>query len=221
MTLESRAAAHAALGDARRLLIVDYLASSDLTVAELANIPGIGTNLLAHHLDILEEASIIRRSVSEGDRRRKYVSLMWDSLPPLQPAVPHAVGSVAFICTHNSARSQFAAAVWEQATGGKAQSAGSHPAVRVHPLAVKAAARLDIDLSSALPRGYETLETVPDLVVSVCDRARETGLPTAKTTIHWSVPDPVRAGNLQSFHQAFIEIASRVERLRNDSEPSR
>jgi protein-tyrosine-phosphatase len=220
MTLESRAAAHAALGDVRRLLIVDNLASSDLTVAELANIAGVGSNLLAHHLDILEEASIIRRSVSEGDRRRKYVSLIWDSIPTSPPR-RHTAGSVAFICTHNSARSQFAAAVWEQATGGKAQSAGSHPAVRVHPLAVKAAARLDIDLSRAIPGGYETLETVPDLVVSVCDRARETGLPPAKTTIHWSVPDPVRAGNLQSFHQAFIEIASRVERLRNDSEPSR
>ena len=219
--MESRAAAHAALGDARRLLIVDSLASSDMTVAELACIAGIGTNLLAHHLDILEEASIIRRSVSEGDRRRKYVSMVWDSLPASPPTRPNAMGSVAFICTHNSARSQFAAAVWEHSTGGKAQSAGSHPAVRVHPFAVKAAARLDIDLSRAIPGGYETLETVPDLVVSVCDRARETGLPPAKTTIHWSVPDPVRAGNLQSFHQAFIEIASRVERLRNDSEPSR
>lgn len=221
MNLEGRAAAHAALGDARRLLIVDHLASSDLTVAELARIAGIGTNLLAHHLDILEEASIIRRNVSEGDRRRKYVSLVWDSVPASPRVRPHAVESVAFICTHNSARSQFAAAVWEQTTGGKAQSAGSHPAVRVHPLAVKAAARLDIDLSRALPGGYETLETEPDLVVSVCDRARETGLPPAETTIHWSVPDPVRAGNLQSFHEAFAEIASRVDRLRNVGVPSR
>lgn len=221
MTLEGRAAAHAALGDARRLLIVDHLASSDRTVAELAGIAGIGTNLLAHHLDILEEASIIRRSVSEGDRRRKYVSLVWDSLPASPRARPHAVGSVAFVCTHNSARSQFAAAVWEQTTGGKAQSAGSHPAVRVHPLAVKAAARMDIDLSGSLPGGYETLETAPDLVVSVCDRARETGLPPAATTIHWSVPDPVRAGNLKSFQEAFAEIASRVDRLRNVGEPGR
>lgn len=219
--LERRAAAHAALGDPRRLLIVDHLASSDLTVADLARIAGIGTNLLAHHLVILEEASIIRRHVSEGDRRRKYVSLNWDALPRPLPGPPHDFGSVAFVCTHNSARSQFAAAVWEQATGLKAQSAGSQPADRVHPLAVEAAARMDIDLSGALPGGYETLEGEPDLVVSVCDRAREVGLPPAATTVHWSVPDPVRAGNLRSFQEAFIEIRSRVHRLGNGPDPER
>lgn len=218
MNLKQRAIAHAALGDLRRLRIVDHLASSDMTVAELAELAGIGTNLLAHHLDILEGASIIRRSVSEGDRRRKYVSLVWDSLPATPPPSAQRVGSIAFVCTHNSARSQFAAALWEKSTGGKALSAGSHPADRVHPLAIEAAAGLDIDLSRALPGGYETLEAGSDLVVSVCDRARETGLPPAANTVHWSVPDPVRAGNLQAFHDAFIEIASRVERLRNVSE---
>ncbi len=221
MTLEVRAAVHAALGDARRLSIVDHLAASDLTVAELARIAEIGTNLLAHHLDILEAASLIRRQVSEGDRRRKYVTLNWDSLDSLdsfpgpRPGQSHEFGSVAFICTHNSARSQFAAAVWEKATGEKAKSAGSHPAGRVHPLAVKAAASMDIDLSGRSPAGYETLGAKPDLVVSVCDRAREDGLPPATTTFHWSVPDPVRAGDLRSFQKAFEEIATRVGRLEN------
>jgi protein-tyrosine-phosphatase len=213
--LEHRATAHAALGDPRRLLIVDHLASSDLTVADLARIAGIGYNLLAHHLEILEEASLIRRHVSEGDRRRKYVSLNWDAIPAPLPGPSQEFGSVAFVCTHNSARSQFAAAVWEQATGRRAQSAGSHPANRVHPLAVEAAARMGIDLSRALPGGYETLEGEPDLVVSVCDSAREVGLPPAPTTVHWSVPDPVKVGNLRSFQAAFTEIALRVNRLGN------
>jgi ArsR family transcriptional regulator, arsenate/arsenite/antimonite-responsive transcriptional repressor / arsenate reductase (thioredoxin) len=214
MTVESRAAIHAALGDPRRLSIVDHLAATDMTVADLARIADIGTNLLAHHLGILEEVSLIRRSGSEGDRRRKYVSLNWDSLPE-RPASPTGeFGSVAFVCTHNSARSQFAAAFWTEITGRSAQSAGSHPADRVHPLAVEAAARMDIDLSKARPNGYEVLEA-PDLVVSVCDRAREVGLPPASSTIHWSVPDPVRAGNLSSFQEAFQEIAARVTRLGN------
>lgn len=213
MTLESRAAFHAALGDARRLSIVDHLALTDLTVAELAGIAGIGTNLLAHHLDILEDASLIRRHVSEGDRRRKYVSLNWDMLPGPPPGQPSGLRSVAFVCTHNSARSQFAAAVWEQTTGEKARSAGSQPADRVHPLAIKAAASMDIDLSNAIPAGYETLGSQSDLVVSVCDRARENGLPPAASTFHWSVPDPVRTGDAQSFQKAFQEIAARVSRL--------
>jgi ArsR family transcriptional regulator, arsenate/arsenite/antimonite-responsive transcriptional repressor / arsenate reductase (thioredoxin) len=211
--LERRAATHAALGDTKRLLIVDNLASSDLTVAELARIAGISTNLLAHHLEILEGASLIRRHVSEGDRRRKYVSLNWSALPGPLPNPSHEYASVAFVCTHNSARSQFAAALWEKTTGQKAQSAGSHPADRVHPLAVKAANGMNIDLSETRPKGYETLRGEPDLVVSVCDRAREIGVPTAATTFHWSVPDPVRGGNLQSFHDAFVEISSRIDRL--------
>ncbi len=215
MSIESRAAAHAALGDARRLQIVDHLASSDLTFAELARFAGIGTNLLAHHLEILEGASIIRRHVSEGDRRRKYVSLNRDALPEPLPGPSHQFNSIAFVCTHNSARSQFAAACWERATGNTAQSAGSQPADRVHPLAIKAAVRLGIDLSGALPGGYDTLKGEPDLLVSVCDRAREDGLPPATTTLHWSVPDPVRAGNLRSFQEVFVEIASRVTQLGN------
>jgi protein-tyrosine-phosphatase len=219
--LDLRAAAHAALGDPRRLLIVDHLATSDQTVADLGRLVGIGSNLLAHHLEILESASIIRRRASEGDRRRRYVSLNWEALPvPLTPR-PDGFRSVAFVCTHNSARSQFAAAAWEHATGRKAQSAGSHPADQVHPLAVEAAARMDIDLSGAVPGGYETLVGEPDLVVSVCDRAREEGLPKAATTLHWSVPDPVREGTLGSFQDAFAEISSRVSRLGAGEGPRR
>jgi ArsR family transcriptional regulator, arsenate/arsenite/antimonite-responsive transcriptional repressor / arsenate reductase (thioredoxin) len=213
MSRRVRAQAHAALGDERRLKIVDLLASSDRTVAELARSVGMGTNLLAHHLDILEDASLIKRQVSEGDHRRKYVSLVWESLPHSPEPTPHSGGTVVFVCTHNSARSQFAAALWKQATGQTALSAGRQPADAVHPLAVKAAARMAIDLSSARPRGYEAITMRPDLLISVCDRAREGGLPDSKASIHWSVPDPVLGGKLRSFEEAFAEISLRLNRL--------
>lgn len=215
--MEKRAVAHAALGDKRRLLIVDELAHSDRTVDELAELVGMRSNLLAHHLDILENASLIERKVSEGDQRRKYVSLVWESLPVPPDVATRHLDRVAFICTHNSARSQFAAAFWQKMTGHAAQSAGSQPARSVHPMAVKVASKLDVDLSGARPGGYERIQVQPELVVSVCDRARESGLPEAGQVIHWSVPDPVRDGTMRSFQAAFSELSRRIERLASSS----
>jgi protein-tyrosine-phosphatase/DNA-binding transcriptional ArsR family regulator len=219
MSLETRASVHAALGDARRLSIVDHLALSDRTVAELSELVEMRTNLLAHHLDILENASLIERNVSEGDHRRKYVSLRWDSLPSTPKVSAGPMATVAFICTHNSARSQFAAALWQQTTGISAVSAGSQPAPAVHPLAIKAASGMGIDLTRAVPGGYERIVAPPDLVVSVCDRVRESALPPGRNLIHWSVADPVKGGTLQSFRNSFAAIASRLERLTSMREP--
>lgn len=207
-----RVRAHAALGDEHRLAIVDALAVGDRTVAELGAIAGIPGNLLAHHLDVLDEAGLVERRVSAGDRRRRYVTLRWDRLPHLPTAAPVPPGRVAFVCTHNSARSPFAAAAWEQATGGTASSAGTHPAARVHPTAIAVAAEYDIDLKGATPAGYETLGDAPDLVISVCDQAREAGLPDAGASLHWSIADPI-GGGPEAFRAAFDEIIRRIGRL--------
>lgn len=212
MNLEERAERHAALSDVRRLAIVDSLTSGDHTVAELAGLVDLPGNLLAHHLDVLEDAGLIDRRVSEGDRRRRYVSLRWDSIPS-DLDVTLTGTTVAFVCTHNSARSQFAAALWGEATGADVASAGSDPSERVHPKAVRVASEFGIDLSSAAPGGYDTLPRRLDVVVSVCDRALEGGIPEARDHYHWSIPDPVRAGDIASFRSAFAEIARRVEHL--------
>ncbi len=213
MILEARARAHAALGDAQRLRIVDALARGDLTFAELADHVGMKGNLLSHHLDVLGSAGLVDRRISTGDHRRRYLTLRWQSLPP--PPLPLVASgeSIAFVCTHNSARSQFAATFWEHTTGAAAHSAGSHPAPRVHPLAIRVASEFGVDLSAAAPAGYDHLDRSPDLIISVCDRARESGLPEAGGHLHWSVPDPVSAGTHGSFRAAFTEIAERVERL--------
>lgn len=213
MTLESRAAAHAALGDTRRLAIVDHLSWSDRTVAELADVSGMKGNLLAHHLDVLESGGLIERRVSEGDHRKRYVTLRWDRLPAGLHHPVTGLRSVAFVCTHNSARSQFAAALWKQTTGMDASSAGSQPATNVHPKAVRVASEFAVDISDSQPVGYEALPESPDVVVSVCDRAFEAGIPPGRAHVHWSVPDPVPAGTLGSFRSAFAEIARRVGHL--------
>jgi ArsR family transcriptional regulator, arsenate/arsenite/antimonite-responsive transcriptional repressor / arsenate reductase (thioredoxin) len=213
MDLDARATAHTALGDTRRLAIVDRLTTEDLTVAELARLVDMSGNLLAHHLDVLAEAGMIQRRVSEGDHRRRYVSLRWEGIPGSPGVERSAPPSMAFVCTHNSARSQFAAAWWESATGRLSASAGSNPSDRVHPTAVRVAAEFGIDLASARPAGYDSLPPRIDLVVSVCDRAREARLPPAAAHLHWSVPDPVARGTVASFRSAFTDIARRIERL--------
>jgi protein-tyrosine-phosphatase len=70
-----------------------------------------------------------------------------------------------------------------------------------------------LDLSAARPRRYQDVQYRPDLVVSVCDRAREATLPFAAPQLHWSVPDPVADGRRRAFEEAFAEIAQRVTEL--------
>ncbi len=213
MNLSERAQVYAALGDRCRLAMVDALQFSDRTFIELADLVELPGNAAAHHLAVLEAAGLIERRVSDGDHRRRYISLRHGRLAGLA-AVPLLRPSVIlFICTHNSARSQFAAALWRARTGGAAESAGTDPATRVHPLAVQAAGAFGLHLAGAVPRGYDAVSVQPDLVVSVCDRAREAGLPFAAPSLHWSVPDPVAAGTADAFNLAFADLSQRLDRL--------
>jgi ArsR family transcriptional regulator, arsenate/arsenite/antimonite-responsive transcriptional repressor / arsenate reductase (thioredoxin) len=128
--VESRAATYRALGEPSRLAIADALALSDRTPGELRELLGLEWNLLGFHLRVLEDAAVVERRGSEGDRRRRYVRLRPGLLGRLQLSSEQpVVGSPLFVCTHNSARSQFAAALWRKTTGRSAWSAGSDPGV--------------------------------------------------------------------------------------------
>src|SRR6266545_780784 len=128
--IEQRAAVHAALGEPVRLAIVEELAVSDRAPSMLSARFGLPGNLLAHHLDVLERVGLIERHMSAGDRRRRYVRLRHHALRDLTIATARRRGAerALFVCTQNSARSQMAAALWRQRTGGNASSAGTHPA---------------------------------------------------------------------------------------------
>lgn len=212
MDLTAEARAYAALGDEHRLLIADELSRSDRTTGELATLTGLPGNLLAHHLNVLERAGLLARRPSEGDRRRRYLYLLPAGYQLLGGSSLPAASKVLFICTHNSARSPFAAACYQSRTGRPALTAGSHPASRVHPRAVAAAAAFGIDLSGAVPRGYHQVDSVPDLVISLCDRAAERTIPFAAPRLHWSVPDPVSQRGPSAFRTAFADIFQRIER---------
>lgn len=83
---------------------------------------------------------------------------------------------VLFVCTHNSARSVLAEAVLRARHGSRyrAASAGTHPR-GVHPqaLAALAAAGLPLDGLASKSVAEATADGPPDVVVTVCDHARE------------------------------------------------
>jgi ArsR family transcriptional regulator, arsenate/arsenite/antimonite-responsive transcriptional repressor / arsenate reductase (thioredoxin) len=211
-SLDRRAALYRALGDEMRLVMLDALWAGDRTPGQLQAMTGLRSNLVAFHLDVLEHAGLISRHVSQGDKRRRYVTLQPAAISHVGSVVPLAVDRVLFVCTHNAARSQLAAALWHKRTSRSAVSAGTQPAERVHPHAVAVAAAHGLDLSGAHPRHIADIDVMPDLMVTVCDRANETGLPLDVPHRHWSIPDPL-GEDRQAFHRVYQAIAQRVERL--------
>jgi arsenate reductase len=104
---------------------------------------------------------------------------------------------VLFLCTGNSARSQMAEAIVNSRQGGEwqAQSAGTHPAGYVHPLAVRALAEIGIEHLGRSKAVDEMRDIQFDLVVTVCDSAAEEcplwlGI---GRRVHLGFPDPARA----------------------------
>ncbi|MGZ8572014.1 MAG: arsenate-mycothiol transferase ArsC, partial [Actinomycetota bacterium] len=143
-----------------------------------------------------------------------------------EPVATLVARHVLFVCTANSARSQLAAALWNARHEVPASSAGTWPASEVRPEAVEAGARTGLDLQGASTRPIEDVAERPDLVVTVCDVAREElgTLPTSVRLLHWSVPDPALIGTPRAFDEALTQIASRVEtlapRVRSSRRPS-
>jgi protein-tyrosine-phosphatase/DNA-binding MarR family transcriptional regulator len=213
--LDRRAAIHGALSDVSRLRVVDALILGDASPSDLARLTGLSSNLLAHHLSVLEAQGLIRRRRSDGDRRRSYVHLLAAQLPSIGVATAPIPARILFVCTANSARSQLAAALWRRASRVPAVSAGTHPADRVDPRAINAAERHRLTMRRVRPQHLDRVRHDGDLVVSVCDSAHEEleGEGLADSHIHWSVPDPVRVDTDEAFESALVEINGRVQRL--------
>jgi protein-tyrosine-phosphatase/DNA-binding HxlR family transcriptional regulator len=209
--LARRAAIHAALADPARLLITDTLLAGDASPSELAAMLAMPSNLLAHHLHVLEQAGVITRRRSDGDRRRTYLQLIPGALDSLAPPSARAALRELFVCTANSARSHLAAALWRRASTVPVASAGTHPADAIDPGAIDAAGRRALPLPRLRPRHISDVQQDGDLVVAVCDLAYEElgGL----AVVHWSVADPVPAGDPAGFDAALDELDGRVRRL--------
>jgi arsenate reductase len=132
---------------------------------------------------------------------------------------------VLFLCTHNSARSQMAEGLLQAmfADRYEAYSAGVE-ATSLDPRAVQAMLEIGIDISAQRSKSSEEFQdTIFDLAVTVCDRAKQacpicsTQLelpsknPRAREVIHKSFADPAAAAGseeeqLEAFRQVRDEI---------------
>jgi len=211
-SIAARAALHAALGDPARLAIVEELLHTDRAPVELRRRLGLPSNLLAHHLDVLEHVRLVERSPSSGDGRRCYVRLRRDTLGGISFSSPRRPRRALFVCTANSARSQLAAVLWTHLTGAAASSAGTHPADAVHQGAIAAARRAGLDLTHSSPKALASRASSASLVITVCDRAHEE-LDPPDEWLHWSIADPVPSGTRAAFDATMAELEQRITDL--------
>ncbi|MDD2765561.1 MAG: arsenate reductase ArsC [Opitutaceae bacterium] len=137
---------------------------------------------------------------------------------------PRPPFKVLILCTGNSARSILGEYLLRAKGRGRFEtySAGSHPAGRVHPLAVRVLReRYGLEAGGARSKSWDEFKEVKfDFVITVCDRARESCplWPGQPVVGHWGSPDPAAvAGTAEESYRAFVDVASqiarRVERL--------
>ena len=129
---------------------------------------------------------------------------------------------VLILCTGNSCRSQMAEGLFRKLAGSayEVHSAGTRPSV-LHPMAVEAMAAIGIDISRQRSKDVaEYSGSAFDLVITVCDNARESCpvFPGATRRLHWPFTDPAEASGteeerMQVFSRVRDEIESRIRRF--------
>jgi len=130
---------------------------------------------------------------------------------------------VLVLCTGNSARSQIAEALLARKGANRFDvvSAGSKPATRVNPFAVRVLAEAGIPWEARTPKGLEGLDQQQwDFVITVCDRAKEACpiFPGTPILAHWGMPDPAEAEGdddvkLRAFRDTMLVLGRRIDLL--------
>ncbi len=109
---------------------------------------------------------------------------------------------VLILCTGNSCRSQMAEGFLKSLDKNlEVYSAGTKPAEKVNPHAVKAMNEIGIDISGGIPEKVEKyLSQSFDYVITVCDNAKETCpvfLGNVKHRLHIGFDDPAEAAGTE------------------------
>ncbi|MGZ4271149.1 MAG: arsenate reductase/protein-tyrosine-phosphatase family protein [Solirubrobacteraceae bacterium] len=222
-------------GHPLRWRVLSELACSDRRVRELCALVGGPQALVSYHLGRLRTEGLVGMHRSAADGREAYYRLdlarcrellgatgaaLHPGLGPARRALTRRKPvRLLFLCTGNSARSQMAEALAEQIGGGSVEafSAGSHPKP-LHPNAVRVMRARGIDLSDRRSKHVSEFATWRlDSVITLCDRVREVcpELPGHPELIHWSIPDPARAGDTDeltypAFERTASELAQRI-----------
>ena len=119
------------------------------------------------------------------------------------------------LCTGNSCRSQMAEGFLRSFDASlEVHSAGTHPAARVHPHAVRVMQEMGIDLSTQRPKSVDLFRHEPfDYVITVCDSAKEscpvfTG--KVRHRLHMGFEDPADATGTEE------QVLSTFRRIRDE-----
>lgn len=119
-----------------------------------------------------------------------------------------------FVCVQNAARSQIAQAFFNEMTDGRhlSISAGSQPADRVDPKAVKVMAEMGVDIRKEKPKRL-TAEMVERADVVITMGCGENVCPIVpKEVIEWELEDPSEK-SLERVREIRNEIRERVRQL--------
>ena len=124
---------------------------------------------------------------------------------------------ILFVCTGNIARSQIAEGLARALAAADVEvaSGGTQPNPKgVHPLAVVAMRERGIDIGAQRSKHIEEVPGPFDYVVTLCDHAAQhcPSVPAQRARLHWSIPDPVLAGENPEKQRAFFA------RIRDDIE---
>ncbi|GAB3844689.1 ArsR family transcriptional regulator [Dactylosporangium cerinum] len=218
-------------GHPLRWRLLGELARSDRQVTELTELIGKPQNLVSYHLGLLRKGGLVHGRRSSFDGRDTYYAVdlarcadllagaggaLHPALmlaPPPQP--DGADGSVLFLCTGNSARSQMAEGLLRSRGGDRVlvRSAGSHPKP-VHRTAVKVMGEHGVDLTGARSKHLDEFAADRfDHVITLCDKVREVcpALPGAPDAVHWSTVDPAgQPDGVAAFRRTAAELAQRI-----------
>jgi ArsR family transcriptional regulator len=222
------------LADDTRWTLIQALRFSDMQVSELVEQTGLAQNLISYHLGALRQAGLVHMHRSDADARANYYGIDLAALSDLYEqigadlAIPTATPAnalpqqtVVFLCRANSARSQMAEGWLRALSSGRiaVRSAGTQPAT-LHPMALQVMAEIGIDIGHHQSKHVDALAGLrPDVVVTVCDIAREECAVwvRAATRIHWSIPDPVpvtgEAERLAAFRSVRDDLRRRTQGL--------
>lgn len=130
--------------------------------------------------------------------------------------------NVLFLCTGNSARSIMAEGIMKRKGAPRfhAFSAGSHPAGKVRPEALRQLESAGLSTAGARSKSWDefALPGAPslDFVFTVCDNAANEVCPIwpgQPMTAHWGVPDPAAVqGSPEEIDRAFKAAFSILDR---------
>ncbi len=122
---------------------------------------------------------------------------------------------VLFVCTGNSCRSQMAEGMLKHYGNGEFEvySAGLRPS-HVHPLAIKAMAELDIDITNQYSKTVnEFIGQEFSYVITVCDSAKELCpvFPGKYMALHWRIKDPASiSGTEEEMMKVFRKVRQNI-----------